>query len=122
MYELLANIVMVIHAGIMVGIVVGMGVCVRVKRYRPIQAGILLSLAVIWYAWGNCPLTDIENYLRLQTAHPIPLSQIGFIPYYTQHWFGFTVADNPIKILVYTSTAILCGLVFKERYYRQKRR
>lgn len=119
MYELLADVVMVLHAAIIVSLAIGVGVSIFVKRFRPIEAGALLSVIIAWSLSGGCPLTVFENYLRLHTAHPIPLARIGFIPYYTHQWLGFTASDPAIKMAAYASTIILLGLILQKKLRKE---
>ena len=88
-YLLLADMVTVIHTALVVGILFGILVSVRYKRFRPIEALFLLLAILIWSLYSGCPLTYLEDFLRASAGHPIAISQVGFIPFYFNEWFGF---------------------------------
>lgn len=106
MYILAANIVMTIHASLVIGVLVGILASVRFKRFRPIESLILLSAVVIWSLYDGCPLTYLENYLRVTGGDPTILLQSGFIPYYANEWFGTAITRSELTIVTY-ATAFL---------------
>jgi hypothetical protein len=100
-YELLANVVMVLHALLIVSIFLGILFSIKIRWFRPVESFALLTAIVIWSIFGGCPLTFVENYLRLHTSHPIPLSTTGFIPYYLYNWFGLQLSNSAFVLGTY---------------------
>lgn len=101
-YESLADLVMVIHTVLVLGVFIGIIVSVRYKRFRPIESFVLLSAIVIWSLYGGCPLTYLENYLRISAGSPLPLAEIGFIPFYINKWFSFSITGSQLTVATYT--------------------
>ncbi|MHB1330829.1 MAG: DUF2784 family protein, partial [Minisyncoccota bacterium] len=60
----LANITAITHITTIVLVIVGLLVSFRYKRFRPWEAGILISIVILWSYYGNCPLTIIEQHYR----------------------------------------------------------
>jgi len=104
-YLLLADMVTVIHTALIVGILLGILVSVRYKRFRPIEALFLLLAILIWSLYSGCPLTYLEDFLRTSAGHSTALSQAGFIPFYFNKWFGFFVTNREITIATYITAA-----------------
>ncbi len=126
MYLALANAVTVIHAVLIISVFVGIGLGITIKRFRPVEAFILLFTVIVWSLYGGCPLTYLENYLRLRASHPIPLVQTGFISYYSNRWFGLNFSDRNISIATYTVVAFFLILTmdwefpyFKKRFLKK---
>jgi len=105
-YESLANTVMIFHAILIVFVFVGILVSIRNKRFRPIESLILLSAIIIWSLYGGCPLTYLENSLRIQAGNPLPITEIGFIPFYVSRWFAFSVTDYQLTFATYLTAII----------------
>jgi hypothetical protein len=100
-YEIVADVLMIVHASLIVLIFLGILLSIKVRWFRPVESLILLTAVVTWSIYGGCPLTLAENYLRLQTTHPIPLAQVGFIPYYVRQWFGLEISNFTFIALTY---------------------
>ncbi len=105
-YDALANLVMVIHI-VLIGVVfIGILISIRYKRFRPIESLILLAAIVIWSLYAGCPLTHLENHLRISAGTPLPLTEIGFIPYYLNQWLSFSITDSQLTLATYTIAAL----------------
>ncbi len=105
-YALLANIVTVLHTILIVGVLVGILISVRYKRFRPIEAAVLLGAVIIWSLYGGCPLTYLENFLRTLSGYPLPLIETGFIPYYFSSWLGWSITNSQLTIATYVTAVI----------------
>ena len=100
-YKLLADIVTIFHTFLIIFILAGILFSLKFRWFRPVESFLLLTAIVIWSIFSGCPLTLLENYLRSYTNNPIPLTSIGFIPYYLYHWFGFHFSDLQITMATY---------------------
>ena len=105
MYEFLANSVMIFHAVLILTVLIGIAASIKYKRYRPVEALILLGAVVIWSLYKGCPLTFLEDYLRSYTTTPIRLAEIGFIPYYLKAWFGLGLSNRNVELLTYAASS-----------------
>jgi hypothetical protein len=105
-YVNLANIVMVLHVVLILSVFVGIAISIRYKRFRPIESFILLSAILIWSLYGGCPLTYLENYLRVYSGYPIPILEAGFIPYYFDKWFNFHITAYQLTVATYTTALV----------------
>jgi len=105
-YENFANLVMVLHVILILSVLIGILVSVRYKRFRPFEATFLLLAVIIWSLYGGCPLTYIENSLRISAGHPLPISEIGFIPFYMDRWFNLPITNYQLKVATYITAII----------------
>jgi hypothetical protein len=105
-YEILANSVMIFHVFLILAVLIGILVSVRYKRFRPIEAIILLSSIIIWSIYGGCPLTYLENSLRIYAGNPTPLIQTGFISFYFDQWFNLPITNQQLTITTYITALI----------------
>ncbi len=109
-YETLADIVMFIHAAMVIAVFLGILVSVRYKKFRPVESAILLTLIIIWSLYGGCPLTSLENYLRIQAENPIPLMEVGFIPFYLIKWLKIPMTNAQITIATYVTVLVFFAM------------
>jgi Protein of Unknown function (DUF2784) len=100
-YGTLANIVTALHCLFILSVFIGILICVKYKKFRPLEASILLCAIVIWSLYGGCPLTNIESYLRLESGSPIPINEVGFIPYYLSTWFNLSLTNLQVELFTY---------------------
>ncbi len=105
-YEGLANFVTVFHATLIFCAFAGILISVRYKRFRPIESIIIIGAIVVWSLYGGCPLTSLENWLRMHAGNPLPIADIGFIPFYFHKWFGLSVTDHQFIMTTYILAAI----------------
>ncbi len=89
-YLLIANLLTIIHAALMLFVFIGIFLSVRIKRFRPVETLLLLTIIVIWSLYRECPLTTAEAYLQNQAGQYTSLNQIGFIAYYFLCLVSFT--------------------------------
>ncbi|SRR6266540_223927 len=89
-YLLIANLLTIIHAALMLFVFIGIFLSVRIKRFRPVETLLLLTIIVIWSLYRECPLTTAEAYLQNQAGQYTSLNQIGFIAYYLLCLVSFT--------------------------------
>jgi hypothetical protein len=112
-YKYLADAVMIIHAALIFLILAGILVSIRYKRFRPVESVGLLSAILIWSLYGGCPATYLENYLRILAEHPLPLAEVGFIPFYFAKWFSLPITDYQLTLATYI-TALVFFLISVE--------
>lgn len=97
-YETLANIVMAFHAILIFSVLIGILISVRYKKFRPLESAFLLCAVLIWSLYGGCPLTFLESFLRSSAGYPLPLLEVGFIPYYLNSWFNLSITIYQLTI------------------------
>ena len=110
MYNLFANIIMVLHTTLIISVFVGLTLSFKYKKLRPFEAIFLLSAIVIWSIYGGCPLTMLENYLRNLSGDNILLTEVGFIPYYINTWFSYNMSGETVKYTTYLIATIFLVL------------
>ena len=107
-YNLLANTTAVTHISTIILVVVGLLVCFRFKRFRPLEAGILLVVVVLWSYYGNCPLTIVEQYFRDLAGQNANLTSVGFLPYYANKLLNIGLSSR----IVQRTTFFTGGMLF----------
>lgn len=107
-YAYWANVVASTHFLIIVAVIVGLLVCFRYKRFRPWEAGALITIVVLWSHYGNCPLTILEQYWREQAGQTPNLTSVGFLPYYADKILGIGLSSR----IVQRSTFFTGGAIF----------
>lgn|SRR3989344_4061512 len=107
-YTFLADATAITHISIIVAVIVGLLVSFRYKRFRPWEAGALLSVVVLWSYYGNCPLTILEQYFREAAGESVNLTAVGFLPYYAQHLLDLSLSSK----IVQHSTFFTGGVLF----------
>lgn len=103
---LFANIITVIHSFLIIFVLAGILLSIRYKRFRLIESCILLLTILIWSLYGGCPLTYLENHLRIAAGAEIPLTKEGFIPYYVNSWFGIPISNDQLIIITYITASV----------------
>lgn len=114
MYQALADLVLVLHAAIVLFVVGGLPLIVvgNVKHWAWVNAiwfrlAHLAAIAVVvLQAWAGlvCPLTTLESWLRVQGG------SAGYTASFIEHWvqrFLFYEAPGWVFSLVYTAFAAL---------------
>jgi len=112
-YEYLADTVMVLHTILILGVLIGILASARFKRFRPLEAIILLLAIVVWSLYGGCPLTFLENSLRISAGHPLPLSEVGFIPFYFKYFFNLSITSYQLTVATYITALIFLLISIK---------
>src|SRR3990167_3062020 len=107
-YDLFANTTAVVHFTTIVAVIVGLLVCFRYKRFRPWEAGALITIVVLWSYYGNCPLTILEQYWRELAGQDANLTSVGFLPYYADKLLGIGLSSR----LIQRSTFFTGGAIF----------
>src|SRR3989344_4704626 len=108
-YSFLADATAVTHVSIIVAVLVGLLISFRYKRFRPWEAGLLISIFVLWSYYGNCPLTILEQDLREQAGQNVNLTSVGFSTYYFQKLLGMDVPSKIIQNSTFFSGAMIFG-------------
>lgn len=107
-YAALANATAITHFGSIILVVVGLLACFRYKRFRPWEAGILLTVVVLWSYYGNCPLTILEQYFRDLAGQNANLTSVGFLPYYANKLLNISLSSK----IVQRTTFFTGGAIF----------
>lgn len=81
-YAFLADATAVVHIVTIIAVIIGLLISFRYKRFRPWEAGALVSVVILWSYYGNCPLTILEQYFRDTAGQEANLTSVGFLPYY----------------------------------------
>ena len=97
MYSFLADATAITHISIIVAVLVGLLISFRYKRFRPWEALILISVIILWSYYGNCPLTIVEQYFRDLAGEASNLTDVGFLPYYTDKLFAFSISSRLVQ-------------------------
>ena len=109
-FDFLADTTAVGHFIIIVGVFVGLLLSFRYKRFRPLEAAVLITIGVFWSYYGNCPLSILEQWLREQAGESgVNITSVGFIPYYSEKLLGFTVASRVVQQSTFFSGAAFFG-------------
>lgn len=119
-YRLLADIVLILHFGVVLFVVVGL-VCILLgNRFfhwpwvnLPVfrLAHLLAISFVMAQAWLGleCPLTTLESWLRVQSGS-VGYDK-GFIEHWV-HWLIFYQAPTWVFTVLYTGFALLVGMTW----------
>ena len=108
-YALWANATAVIHVFFTFAVIIGLLISFRYKRFRPWEAGLLLSVFVLWSYYGNCPFTILEQYLREKAGQQVNLTSIGFTTYYLEKLFDLNVSSKIVQNSTFFSGAVFFG-------------
>src|SRR3989344_9192662 len=106
MYYSLANFVMIVHAVMVVAVLAGILISLLYKTFRPMESMFLLVVVVLWSLYEGCPLTFLENNLRVLGEKPLPLLENGFIPFYVNEWFGIPITNYQITVATYITATL----------------
>ena len=107
-YAFLANATAITHASAIILVIIGLLVSFRYKRFRPWEAGILLTTVVLWSYYGNCPLTIVEQYFRDLAGQNANLTSVGFLPYYANKLLNVSFSSR----IVQRTTFFMGGMLF----------
>lgn len=110
MYVHIADLVTIIHILLIVIVLAGIPISIIYKKYRPIQSIILLSTVIIWILFDGCPLTYIENTLRINNGHPLPIVESGFIVFYLNKWFDLSISNFQLTVVTYIAAFVFVFL------------
>src|SRR3989344_375900 len=96
-YGLLANVTAVTHISTIILVIVGLLVSFRYKRFRPWEAGVLITVVVLWSYYGNCPLTIVEQYFRDLAGQNANLTSVGFLPFYANKFLSYNLSSLTVQ-------------------------
>lgn len=96
-YHFWADMTAGVHFGIIVAVILGLLVSFRYKRFRPWEAGALISIVVLWSYYGNCPLTILEEKLRILAEAPSGITEVGFLPFYANKFLGVALTSRVVQ-------------------------
>jgi len=106
----ITDLLVVLHFFCLFTPAAGLIIAIIWPRYAEAQAIYCIIIPGLWGLWGGCPLTVIEQQLRLR-HHPQGYYDGPFIPHYSKKWFGFTIPDYV------TNTVMGCILAFSVALY-----
>lgn len=92
-----ANTTAFVHFLIIVAVIVGLLISFRYRRFRPWEAGALIVIVVLWSYYGNCPLTILEEKLRILAGAPSGITNIGFLPFYADKFLGIAITSRVVQ-------------------------
>jgi len=107
-YALAGNIVAILHISTIIAVVLGLLVSFRHKRFRPWEAGVLISIVILWSYYGNCPFTIMEQHFRTLAGQEVNLTSIGFLPYYAYKFLDIELTSRTVQ----NSTFLFGGILF----------
>ena len=107
-YALFADVTAVGHFLIIFAVIIGLLICFRYKRFRPIEAGSLLLIVVLWSYYGNCPLAILEQHFRELAGQHVNITSVGFLPYYAHKLFNVNFTSK----IVQRTTFFTGGAIF----------
>jgi hypothetical protein len=96
-YHFLADLTAGFHFSIIVAVILGLLISFRYKRFRPWEAGALLSIVLLWSYYGNCPLTILEEKLRILAGAPSRITDVGFLPFYANRFLGVAITSRVVQ-------------------------
>ena len=96
-YNFLANATAVTHFLTIVAVIVGLLISFRYKRFRPWEAGILISVVILWSYYGNCPLTILEEKFRILAGKPSGITNVGFLPFYASKLLNVNISSYMVQ-------------------------
>ncbi len=103
----LADITAIAHITTVVAVVIGLLLCFRYKRFRPLEAGALIVIFILWSYYGNCPLTILEQHFRDLADQQANLTSVGFLPYYMDKLFNVSLTSRTIQRMTFFSGGAL---------------
>lgn len=106
-YDLFADTTAVIHFTTIVAVIIGLLISFRYKRFRPWEAGALISVVILWSYYGNCPLTIFEQYLREMAGQQANLTSVGFLPYYAKKLLDIEFSSRLVQRFTFFSGGAL---------------
>ncbi len=107
-YNFWADVTAVTHFTTIVAVILGLLVSFRYKRFRPWEAAALVAIVVLWSYYGNCPLTILEEKLRVLAGNPSGITNVGFLPFYAKKLLGIEFTSR----LVQRTTFFTGGALF----------
>lgn len=106
-YAFWADVTAVAHISILILVVIGLVVAYRYKRFRPWEAGIVITIVVMWSYFGNCPLAILEQWLRDQAGQHVDIDALGFTSYYASKLFGFELPSRIVQRYTFFTAGVL---------------
>ena len=97
---LLAHVVAVLHAGVVLFVLTGSLLAMRWPRLLSVHALVALAVLGLYLVGADCPLTDLELWLRQRAG--VPPYDGGFLGHYVTEPLGLPIeaASTQAGILV----------------------
>ena len=106
-YALLADATAIVHITILIAVVIGLLACFRYKRFRPWEAGVVITIVLLWSYFGNCPLAILEQHFRDLAGQNVNINEIGFTTYYASKLLGIDVPSRSIQRITFFTAGVL---------------
>ncbi len=123
-YLLLADLVVLIHAAFVLFVVLGAVLVWRSPRWAFVHLPCAIYGALIEFVGWYCPLTPLENWLRLRAG--AATYDTGFIEHYVMPVLYPEGLTRTVQLVlglgVVTINAVLYGLVARRRLVTRKPR
>ena len=111
-YNFWADVTAITHGTIIVAVIVGLLISFRYKRFRPWEAAALLITVVLWSYYGNCPLTILEEKLRVLAGNPSGITNVGFTSFYANKLMGIEFTSRMVqRTTFFTGGAIFAASI-----------
>ncbi|MBX4181680.1 DUF2784 family protein [Candidatus Parcubacteria bacterium] len=107
-YNFWADATAVLHFATLLAVILGLLLCFRYKRFRPLEAGVFILIILVWSYYGNCPLTILEEHLRKLAGNPTGITNVGFIPFYARKLLDVNIPSRVVQ----QSTFFTGGMIF----------
>jgi hypothetical protein len=96
---LLANAVALLHAAAVVFLLIGSLLALRWPRVLWLHVPVGLAILAIYLTGSNCPLTDLELWLRARAG--APGYRGGFIGHYVTQPLGLAIHMTSTQVAIY---------------------
>ncbi len=122
-YKLLAELVMLLHFGFIVFAVLGALLVMHWPRLVWLHLPVVLWAIAIEFYGGICPLTPLENWLRIME------DESGYAEGFVAHYLGAVIYPGEITasigimlgVGVLMINLVLYGWIIKRRLHRRSR-
>jgi hypothetical protein len=101
---LLAHAVAVLHAAVVLFVLTGSLLALRRPRLLPAHALVALAVLGLYLAAADCPLTDLELWLRQRAG--VPPYEGGFLGHYLTEPLGLPIEATSTQAGIHAAAAV----------------
>ncbi len=101
---LLATGVAVLHAAVVLFVLTGSLLALRWPRLLPVHALVALTVLGLYLAGADCPLTDLELWLRQRAG--VPPYEDGFLGHYVTEPLGRPIEATSTQAGIHLTAAV----------------
>ena len=101
---LLATGVAVLHAAVVLFVLTGSLLALRWPRLLPLHALVALTVLGLYLAGADCPLTDLELWLRRRAG--VPPYEDGFLGHYVTEPLGHPIEATSTQAGIHLTAAV----------------